>query len=299
MLHSLSLSDAPPSVVDWMQIERIDRKAVDVGLYRHWVDPMQPFAAAIRPHAHGIAVTSATLRDAAGQDNDGWDDAKIRTGAAFLTQDAKTFSVQSPYDYASQTQIFIVNDVRKDDLDQLASAYRLLFEAANGGGLGLFTSIARLKGVHDRIASDLDKAGLSLYAQHVDDMDTGTLVDIFRDEIHTCLLGTDAVRDGVDVPGESLRLLVYDRVPWPRPTILHRHRRNMFGGKAYDERMTRLKLRQAYGRLIRRASDRGVFVMLDPMMPSRLHTAFPEGVTIVKKGLADIARDIRQFFQSE
>ena len=95
--------------------------------------------------------------------------------------------------------------------------YRVLFEAAGGGGLGLFTSIARLRAVHDRIAARLEHAGLTLYAQHIDAMDTGTLVDIFREETHTCLLGTDAVRDGVDVPGESLRLLVYDRVPWPRP----------------------------------------------------------------------------------
>ena len=55
-------------------------------------------------------------------------------------------------------------------------------------------------------------------------MDAATLVDIFRAEEDSCLLGTDAVRDGVDVPGRSLRLIVFDRVPWPRPAILHRER---------------------------------------------------------------------------
>ena len=53
-------------------------------------------------------------------------------------------------------------------------------------------------------------------------MDAATLVDIFRAEEDSCLLGTDAVRDGVDVPGRSLRLIVFDRVPWPRPDILHK-----------------------------------------------------------------------------
>ena len=58
------------------------------------------------------------------------------------------------------------------------------------------------------------------------------LVDMFRVEENACLLGTDAVRDGVDVPGRSLRLLVFDRVPWPRPSILHRERRiHLSGGE--------------------------------------------------------------------
>ena len=46
----------------------------------------------------------------------------------------------------------------------------------------------------------------------MDALDTSTLVDIFRAEENACLLGTDAVRDGVDVPGRALRLVVFDRV---------------------------------------------------------------------------------------
>jgi ATP-dependent DNA helicase DinG len=112
------------------------------------------------------------------------------------------------------------------------------------------------------------------------------------------LLGTDAVRDGVDVPGDSLRLIVFDRVPWPRPTILHRARREAFGKKQYDERLARLKLKQAFGRLIRRAGDKGVFVMLDSMLPSRLYGAFPPGVEIEKTGLSDAAEQIKKFLAS-
>src|SRR5438876_9183650 len=139
---------------------------------------------------------------------------------------------------------------------------RELFLAAGGGGLGLFTAIRRLRAVHERIAAPLADKGLALYAQHVDPLEVGALVDIFRAEEDACLLGTDAVRDGVDVPGRSLRLLVFDRVPWPRPTILHRARKAGFGGTDYDDGLTRLRLKQAFGRLIRRSSDRGVFVLL-------------------------------------
>jgi ATP-dependent DNA helicase DinG len=89
------------------------------------------------------------------------------------------------------------------------------------------------------------------------------------------------------VPGDALRLIVFDRVPWPRPDLLHRARKMAFGGTAYEDQLTRLKLKQAFGRLIRRADDRGVFVLLDKAMPSRLLTAFPAEVTIERIGLKD------------
>ena len=201
----------------------------------------------------------------------------------------------SPFDYPAQTRIYVVTDVRKDELDQVAAAYRSLFLASGGGGLGLFTAVARLRHVHRRIAGPLDEAGLPLLAQHVDGLDPATLIDIFRAEEDACLLGTDAVRDGVDVPGRSLRLIVFDRVPWPRPDILHKARRAAFGGRHYDDTIARLRLKQAFGRLIRRSSDHGAFVLLDPMMPSRLATAFPAGVALARVGLAEAVAGVRQF----
>ena len=81
---------------------------------------------------------------------------------------------------------------------------RELFLAAGGGALGLFTAVRALRDTEARIAQPLADAGLTLYAQHVDRLDTGALVDLFRAEENACLLGTDALRDGVDVPGRSL-----------------------------------------------------------------------------------------------
>ena len=285
----------PEAMVDWFSISRSEGRDVDVGLHRHWVDPTVPFAAAVLVPSHGVVVTSATLTDAGEDAEGGWVAAEARTGAAHLPKPALRARVKSPFDYAAQTRAFVVTDVRKDDLDQVAAAYRELFLAAGGGGLGLFTAISRLKAVHERIAGPLDAAGLSLLAQHLDGIDVGTLIDIFRAEEDACLLGTDAVRDGVDVPGRSLRLIAFDRVPWPRPDILHRARRAAFGGKLYDDRLVRLKLRQAFGRLIRRAGDTGVFVLLDPMMPSRLAGAFPEGVELRRVGLAEAIAETRRF----
>ena len=204
----------------------------------------------------------------------------------------------SPFDYATQTRVFIVTDVRRDELRQVAAAYRELILAAGGGALGLFTAISRLKAVHARIAEPLEQAGLPLLAQHVDGMDTATLVDIFRAEEDASLLGTDAVRDGVDVPGRSLRLIVFDRVPWPRPDIVHKARRQEFGGARYDDSLTRLRLRQAFGRLVRRADDCGVFVLLDRMLPSRLLGAFPDGVPVERIGLKDAIERTAAFLRT-
>ncbi len=297
MLEDLDKGTSPESYVDWMAIERTGGRAVDVGLYRHHTDPMEPFAAAIKPHVQGMAVTSATLRDSS--DEEHWATASARTGANYLSSAATQVGFSSPFDYGAQTKIFIINDVNKNDLGQVSGAYRALFEASGGGALGLFTAISRLRAVHGKIAMELEENGLSLYAQHVDEIDPGTLVDMFRDDTHACLLGTDAVRDGVDVPGESLRLIVFDRVPWPRPSILHKARRAAFGGRQYDEMITRLKLKQAFGRLIRHGDDKGVFVMLDSMLPSRLHNAFPAEAQVEKTGLKDTVEAIKGFLTTD
>jgi ATP-dependent DNA helicase DinG len=288
--------ETPEAFVDWFSLDRIDGRELDVGMHRHWRDPGLPFANHVAERSHGLVVTSATLRDrATDEDDDDWDSARLRTGLRHLIEQPQTAEVPSPFDYAAQTRVIVITDVRRNQSDQVAAAYRELFKAAGGGALGLFTAIARLRQVHKRIAADLDHAGLTLYAQHVDAMDTGTLVDIFRAETDACLLGTDAVRDGVDVPGRSLRLVVFDRVPWPRPDILHKARREAFGGNRYDDLITRLRLRQAFGRLVRRADDKGVFVMLDSALPTRLTTAFPAEVEVERIGLADAVSEIAEF----
>jgi ATP-dependent DNA helicase DinG len=299
MLKALARG-TPPEFVDWMGIERIGRRVYDLGLHRHWVDPTLPLAQAVLAPAHGVLVTSATLTDAAADAAGGWVDAERRTGARHLPARPMRARIPSPFDYGAQTRTFLITDVRREDVGAVAAAFRVLFLAAGGGALGLFTAIERLRAVHGRIARPLEEAGLPLYAQHVDGLDTTTLVDIFRAEEDSCLLGTDAVRDGVDVPGRSLRLIVFDRVPWPRPSILHKARRAAHvaeGGRAadYDDAVARLRLRQAFGRLIRRADDRGVFVLLDRMMPSRLLAAFPEGAQPRRVGLAEAVAETEAF----
>ncbi len=298
MLRALN-GVTPVEFSDWFAVERAHGRDVDVGYRRHWIDPTVPLAETVFAQSQGVLITSATLRDPGLDNDEGWKSAQIRTGARHLAGGARQANHPSPFDYTNRTRILVVGDVNRNDPDQVAAAYREFFLASGGGGLGLFTAISRLRGVHQRIVEPLDEAGIGLLAQHVDAMDTGTLVDIFRAEEDFCLLGTDAVRDGVDVPGNSLRLIVFDRVPWPRPDILHRARRTAFGGRTHDEMLARLKLKQAYGRLIRRATDKGVFVMLDRSLPTRLTTAFPEGVEINRLGLNEALAETRAFLAED
>ena len=268
---------ADPDFVDWLAVDRVEGREYDLGLHRRWLDPTKPFAETVLKPAHGALVTSATLTAGGG-----WDVAAARTGASHLPVPPVHFEAPSPFDYAQAAQVMIVTDVKRGDTAALANAYARLIVAAGGGTLGLFTAIRRLRAVHARIADRLAREGLALHAQHVDPIDTGTLVDIFRDDARASLLGTDALRDGVDVPGHSLRLVVLEGVPWAKPSVLHAARRLAGGGAAYDDRIVRARLAQAFGRLIRRSDDRGDFVLLSAAMPSRLLSAFPTGVPIAR-----------------
>ena len=292
-----------PMHIYQVRLDRWEGRDMDAVLARHWLDPTVPFAAAVAGPSHGLLITSATLRDSGGRDagsgdvEASWLAAEARVGASHLPSPAIRVSVASPFDYAAQTRAYVVSDVEPEGA-ALAGAYRALFLAAGGGALGLFTAIRRLQDVHRRIAPAMEEAGLMLLGQHVDAMDNATLVDVFRTEVDSCLLGTDAMRDGVDVPGRALRLVVFDRMPWPRPDLLHRERRvHLSGGdpRGYDDSKARLRLRQAFGRLVRTAGDRGVFVLLDRRAPSRLMSAFPPGVAVRRAGLAEVVRETAAF----
>jgi ATP-dependent DNA helicase DinG len=282
-----------PDFVDWFDATFLYGRVVDAAMRRHWVDPTEPLTNAVIAPAHGVLVTSATLADPLLDDPFAL--AEMRTGAARLPDRPKTLKLASPFDYAAQAKALVVTDVSRDDARQVAAAMRELFLAAGGGGLGLFTAIRRLRAVHEKIAAPLADKGLALYAQHVDPLEVGALVDIFRAEQDSCLLGTDAVRDGVDVPGRSLRLLVFDRAPWPRPDLLHKARRARFGGKGYDDAVARGRIAQAFGRLIRRADDKGVFVMLDPASPTRLFSGLPPGVELQRVSLVEAIETVAGF----
>jgi ATP-dependent DNA helicase DinG len=285
MLDGL-VGEAPEGVIEWLSLSR--GEGGDLGMHRHALDPTIALAAQLYRPSHGVLITSATLFDGQAAQRD-------TTGASHLARAPVRLSFPSPFPYAEASRFLVVRDVDTRDLEQLAAAMRVLFHAAGGGALGLFTAIARLRAVYKRLKAPLETLGLPLYAQHIDEIDAGTLVDIFRSEIHSCLLGTDAVREGIDVAGRSLRLLVLERVPWARPDLVHKARAAHFGGRAYEEEIARRRITQAFGRLIRRGDDKGVFVILGAQVPSRLLAGLPADVEIERTGLAEASRQIAEF----
>ncbi|MGL4542494.1 MAG: ATP-dependent DNA helicase, partial [Polymorphobacter sp.] len=154
---------AEPDFIDWFAVDRVEGRELDVGIHRHWLDPTRPFAAAVLEPAHGVLVTSATLRARGETAGDAWRDTELRTGATHLALPPQRFAVDSPFDYAGQARVLIVTDIKRGDLQALATAYRRLIAAAGGGTLGLFTAIARLRSVHARIVDALARDGLPLF----------------------------------------------------------------------------------------------------------------------------------------
>ena len=280
--------------IDLLALNRIQNRDFDIGLIRHLTDPTKQVCESILDSSDGILITSATLRD----DQD-WNMATMQTGLNHIKTIPTKIALASPFNYKKQARVYIVTDVDKNDTSEVAKAYKDLIIASGGGGLGLFTSIAKLKRVYRELMRMPQLNKLNIFAQHADNIDVGTLIDIFREDENSCLLGTDAVRDGIDVPGRSLRLLICDKVPWPRPNILHKARKvdfkNFNLGHNYDDILVRLKLKQAFGRLIRKNTDYGVFVMLDKAMPSRLKSAFPNDVNIQRLTLSETISETKNF----
>ena len=143
-----------------------------------------------------------------------------------------------------------------------------LIDAAGGRTLGLFSSHA---GGHPAASARCATALLPLLCQGDDA--TGQLVRQFAEDEPTCLFGTLSLWQGVDVPGPSLRLVVIDRIPFPRPDDpLASARQRAVAARGGNGFMTvaaahaALLLAQGAGRLLRTMTDRGVVAVLDPRL---------------------------------
>eukprot|EP01037_Dinobryon_pediforme_P022297 gene22297-23408_t len=134
---------ASPDFVDWLAVDRVEGREYDIGLHRHWLDPTRPFAETVLKQAHGVLVTSATLRG--GGD---WDVAEARTGANHLLRGASRFEAISPFNYADQAEVLIVTDVKRGDMGALANAHARAGLGSGGGGVGAVPAAPGLRGGH-------------------------------------------------------------------------------------------------------------------------------------------------------
>jgi ATP-dependent DNA helicase DinG len=184
----------------------------------------------------------------------------------------KGLDVGSPFDHPRSGILYVARHLPPPGRDQLPEAYLTeleeLIAAAGGRTLGLFSSMRAAKeaagALRERISQPLLCQGDDLTAQ---------LVRQFAEDEPTCLFGTLSLWQGVDVPGNSLQLVVIDRIPFPRPDDpLASARQRAVAAHGGNGFMTvaashaALLLAQGAGRLLRTMTDRGVVAVLDPRL---------------------------------
>ncbi|WP_100448846.1 ATP-dependent DNA helicase [Glycomyces xiaoerkulensis] len=189
--------------------------------------------------------------------------------------DYESVDVGSPFDYRRQGILYVAASLPRptsSGLSEEAGKELLrLVEASRGAALGLFSSKRAAESAAELLRSQLDHDVLLQGEETL-----GSLVKRFKEEDSTCLLGVMSLWQGVDVPGMTCRLVVVDRIPFPRPTEPLTAARSEAADKAGRSGFAEVavpaaavRLSQGAGRLIRRTTDRGVVAILD----SRLHTS--------------------------
>ena len=188
--------------------------------------------------------------------------------------------VGSPFDYARQGILYVARHLpapgREPTTDAQLDEIAELIEAAGGRTLGLFSSRRAADAAAEAMRERLD---VPILAQGDDQLPT--LVREFIEDPATCLFGTLSLWQGVDVPGDSCRLVVIDRIPFPRPDDPVRSARTRAveraGGNGFMQvsaAHAALLLAQGAGRLIRSSQDRGVVAVLDPRLATARYGTF-------------------------
>ncbi|WP_237233045.1 ATP-dependent DNA helicase [Rothia nasisuis] len=211
-----------------------------------------------------VVLTSATL--AVGESFDTTAGALGLKGQGAPRWDG--IDVGSPFNYPRQGVLYLAADLPKpgrgvsvEQLDRIVE----LVTASGGGALGLFSSKrgAELAAEYVRERTDLNillQGESSLRA----------LVKEFTEETDSCLFGTMSLWQGVDVPGDSCRLVMMDRIPFPRPDDPLAQARSravaIAGGNGFmavSAYHAAVRMAQGAGRLVRAVGDRGVVAVLD------------------------------------
>jgi ATP-dependent DNA helicase DinG len=189
--------------------------------------------------------------------------------------------VGSPFDYPRQGVLYVARHLPRPGRTPAPDAYEeleSLLRASGGGALGLFSS---KRAAEDAAAEMRSRLGSTPQVLCQGDATLSALVRQFATESDTCLFGTMSLWQGVDVPGSACRLVVIDRIPFPRPDDplgtartreVSRHGGNGF--MAVSAAHAAVRLAQGAGRLIRTTTDRGVVAVLDPRLATERYGGF-------------------------
>jgi ATP-dependent DNA helicase DinG len=222
------------------------------------------------PHKCVVCV-SATLT--VGHGDRAFDYWKNRSGL-HLVEDRELLTgiFPSPFPYDSSVLLGVPSDAPMPAesgfnafVDNAAAA---LTEIAGGSGLVLFTSYQALKSAWEAAKPTLEKLGIRVLKQGDDDR--SRLLKTFLEDETSVLFATDSFWEGVDAPGDTLRLVILCRLPFRTPSdpvfearceSIEARGGNSFMELSLPEAV--MKFKQGFGRLMRRSSDRGVVAVLD------------------------------------
>ena len=189
--------------------------------------------------------------------------------------DAATERFGSPFNYRQAVRLLLPTDMpAPDDPDYQHAIEESLIDltmASEGRALALFTSHGALRAAARGVRDQLEAAGIVVLAQGVDGSPARVL-DALRAYPRSLVLGTASLWEGVDIPGQTVSLLVIARLPFAVPTdpvyaARSDEYEDPFGRYAIPQAITRF--RQGFGRLIRRKDDRGVVAVLDGRVSSK------------------------------
>jgi predicted DnaQ family exonuclease/DinG family helicase len=175
----------------------------------------------------------------------------------------------SPFDYLHQALVCLPVDLPMPDEESFDAAVEEVIAAVAGrvGGrtLALFTSHRQLRDVHAALKHRVDLDDVLILGQGIDGQ-RRQLLKTFEESERPLLLGTSSFWEGIDIPGEHLSCVIMVRLPFPVPTdpvfaARAERVRDPFAQLALPQAALRLK--QGFGRLIRRSTDRGAVVILD------------------------------------
>jgi len=215
----------------------------------------------------------------------------------------------SPFPYSSAVLLASPTDAPLPDEDGyqefINKAVAKLAAAAGGSALVLFTSYQSLTGSYNAATAELTPMGIRCLKQGDDDRTR--LLQTFLSDESSCLFATDSFWEGVDAPGDTLRLVIICRLPFRTPgDPVHEARREAVekqGGNPFMELslpQAVMKFKQGFGRLMRRSADKGVVAVLDGRILKKAYGGlFRQALPETKTSFSEfnfILQDIENFF---
>lgn len=246
-----------------------------------------------------VTMTSATLTTG----KSSFEHVKHQLGLDELPEaDVQTLQLGSPFDHAAQVELHVdptMPDPRAPEyVEELADRVLKHIEATDGGAFVLFTSFKTMEDIARLLRPTMERDARPMFIQgrSVGGGGRGRLIEEFKRDERSVLLGTSSFWQGVDVRGRGLRNVIITRLPFDPPdrplTQARLERIQQLGGNPFmEDSLPRsvIRFKQGFGRLIRSATDSGRVVVLDPRIVTARYgrlflDAIPEGVRVRRTG---------------